>query len=531
MKEQISEELLSAYFDGELSAKERIQVEHWLNSSPQARQQVADFRRISRMFEGLSRVEVPQEFPTEVLQLAERRMLLPDASSPARRAPIRLWWVAVPTAAAAVLLLIVNILNRAPGPDQEVVAKLNGAEQRDNGFPDRGVVDSNPRRGAEHDEESPDPAARVAIEATIGESAPPVAPVESRDVAQDKAALEKIAEKSDDGAALVALDSATDSQVAAVVDNAILGARKTESGDQAFSAVTIYVDGTDGLALIQRFLEENQIVASGSSEKGQDSTGPGSKAAKAATTLSPGKQALCVVVTEPDPLVRAFTKMIRERHPAVRISAEDPIVIATLDEDSRARFAEAEREVSQSLERFTEQASKDAVAADRTGAPPTASSRGDGDKSPVATKSGSKSAPGTGMARRGSLPSGPRGRAQLMDRNGAEKITSAAVKAPTGDVDHVEIVADADEDQLREVVSRQLVVSVPPAVQSRSRSSASNRLSAPRSEISPPAQAQPTNDGQTVTAKVDADEKIAKPAPKLVRMMILIERESPTDEK
>ncbi|HEY3966737.1 MAG TPA: hypothetical protein VGM05_19395 [Planctomycetaceae bacterium] len=523
MKDQISEELLSAYFDGELSANERVQVEHWLNSNPAARQQVADYRRISRMFEGLSRLEVPQEFPTEVLALAERRMLLPNSSSPARRAPIRLWWMAVPAAAAAALLMFFNFSNRAPDPDRMAVANLDGAEQRNDDLPGPGAVGSSSPRGAEDDQVSANPTVRPAVESSVGESVSPVAPVDSRDVAKDKAA----AEKPDDGAALVALDSAIDSQVAAVVEDAILGAQKTESGDQAFSAVTVYVDGLDGLALIQRFLEENQIVASSGSNKGPDGAEPDGEASKADAALSPGKQALCVVVTEAEPLVRAFTKMIRERHPAIRISAEDPIVIATLDEDSRARFAKAEREVSQSLERFTERAAKDSVSA----AAPAASMRGDGQKSAVAKKAGSKSASGAGIARRGAPSGGPRGKAQLMDRNGAERIAQAAVKAPTGDVDHPEIVGDADEDQMREIVSRQVIVPVPAEVQNRSRSGAPNKLRAPISENSPRPPAQATNDGQTVTAQADADEKASKPAPMLVRMMILIERESLTDDK
>ncbi len=193
MKDQIPEELLSAYFDGELSANERIKVEHWLNSSPEARQQVADYRRLSRMFEGLSRTEVPQEFPTEVLQLAERRMLLPDASPLPRRTPIRLWWVAVPTATAAALLLIFNMSNRNAGPDRGEMVALDRAAQRDQNLPGRGPGGNEPlltelqRDVAVQDRPSADDLPDAAV--------PADGSAKSRDVAESTTS---VAEKSDD---------------------------------------------------------------------------------------------------------------------------------------------------------------------------------------------------------------------------------------------------------------------------------------------------------------------------------------------
>src|SRR5262249_61445205 len=73
MKHPYSEEILSAYVDGELTDQERAEVEHWLESSPGARERLEDFRGLSRLFAGLPRTEVPQEVPPRVLQLAERR--------------------------------------------------------------------------------------------------------------------------------------------------------------------------------------------------------------------------------------------------------------------------------------------------------------------------------------------------------------------------------------------------------------------------------------------------------------------------
>ncbi len=116
MKEPISEELLSAYVDEELSADERATIEHWLAQSPEARAKVDDFRRLSAVFAELPRTEVPQEFPVKVLQLAERRMLLPEEAAVLPRRILRRWGVAigVMAATAAGLLLILQATNRDP---------------------------------------------------------------------------------------------------------------------------------------------------------------------------------------------------------------------------------------------------------------------------------------------------------------------------------------------------------------------------------------------------------------------------------
>src|SRR5579859_5373044 len=81
MKEPFSEEMLSAYLDREMTDAERAEFERWLEQSPEVQEKLADFRRLSQLFGELPRSEVPQEFPTQVLQLAERQMLLAEAPS------------------------------------------------------------------------------------------------------------------------------------------------------------------------------------------------------------------------------------------------------------------------------------------------------------------------------------------------------------------------------------------------------------------------------------------------------------------
>src|SRR5579864_1677183 len=127
MKEPFSDEILSAYIDGELSPRERSEVESWLETSSAAREKLDDFRRLSTLFDGLPRADVPSEFPSTVLQLAERRMLLPEsrvvsagvlsARVVSARRRIGRWVLAggVSIASAAILFLIVSLALRDPG--------------------------------------------------------------------------------------------------------------------------------------------------------------------------------------------------------------------------------------------------------------------------------------------------------------------------------------------------------------------------------------------------------------------------------
>src|SRR5205085_12076191 len=101
MSELFSDEFLSAYLDGELSPQERAAVERWIERAPEARQRLDDFRGLSRLFGDLSRTELPREFPTEVMHLAERRMLLPDAAAANGRMQIRGWTLALAATATA----------------------------------------------------------------------------------------------------------------------------------------------------------------------------------------------------------------------------------------------------------------------------------------------------------------------------------------------------------------------------------------------------------------------------------------------
>lgn len=59
--------LLSAYLDGELSAREREEVEHWLEQSPAARQELLELEQVGLLLRQLPKDALPQSFAPQVL--------------------------------------------------------------------------------------------------------------------------------------------------------------------------------------------------------------------------------------------------------------------------------------------------------------------------------------------------------------------------------------------------------------------------------------------------------------------------------
>jgi len=120
-------EQISAYVDGELSGSEREALERQLGESAELRREAEDYRSLSQLLKTLPPEQVPPEFRSQVLQAAERGMLLdepaaarpsvapavdrsvPDAQAPSRRAN---WWPAVTIVATAAGVLVMVQLFR-----------------------------------------------------------------------------------------------------------------------------------------------------------------------------------------------------------------------------------------------------------------------------------------------------------------------------------------------------------------------------------------------------------------------------------
>ena len=81
MKKNSSNDLLSAYFDGELSSQNRAEVERLLQASSEARRELDEIGALSQLLRSLPSDAAPDELAPSVLQRAERDSLLPAAQS------------------------------------------------------------------------------------------------------------------------------------------------------------------------------------------------------------------------------------------------------------------------------------------------------------------------------------------------------------------------------------------------------------------------------------------------------------------
>ncbi|MCY2963690.1 MAG: sigma-E factor negative regulatory protein [Planctomycetota bacterium] len=126
-----SDELLSAYVDGELSSAETEWIEDWLRENPHGQERVAHYRLLGGAMRGLPSAELPAEFPARVLRSIERDMLLPrrdtspgsrPTAAPSPEKPRQRSWlrwgvqILAPLSATALGLLVLfsNILPESP---------------------------------------------------------------------------------------------------------------------------------------------------------------------------------------------------------------------------------------------------------------------------------------------------------------------------------------------------------------------------------------------------------------------------------
>ncbi len=119
MNEKFSDEMISAYLDGELSQSERAVVEQHLESSDEARQELDDFRSLSAAIRGVPHPPLPVDFAEQVMRQAERRALLRKPAEPAPAPRTRAWWkptIAVAAVAAAVVFFVQTVPQQEPQP-------------------------------------------------------------------------------------------------------------------------------------------------------------------------------------------------------------------------------------------------------------------------------------------------------------------------------------------------------------------------------------------------------------------------------
>jgi len=125
MNSKIPDDLFSAFLDREATPAEEAEVKARLQASPQAKQELQDYQRLSELLQELPRRIVPSEFAAAVMQRAERETLIPlDAAGFGNRdshrllSPRRAWILTgIGAVAASVAALFFVAL---PGKDKPV---------------------------------------------------------------------------------------------------------------------------------------------------------------------------------------------------------------------------------------------------------------------------------------------------------------------------------------------------------------------------------------------------------------------------
>ncbi len=109
-----SDELLSAYVDGELTDQELAEVEQRLATDPQAQQLVDEIRALSQRVQSLPRQSISEDLRAAIMRRAEREMLLgdqPQKSLPQTVTRNHRRWVWAALALAATLMLSLVLPN------------------------------------------------------------------------------------------------------------------------------------------------------------------------------------------------------------------------------------------------------------------------------------------------------------------------------------------------------------------------------------------------------------------------------------
>lgn len=144
MKNQIPEELISAYLDGELTSDEQLLVEEALRNDPQSQQLLEDLQSLHDRLQAIPRSEPSRDYTEQILRRAERAILTgsseTDSSTLTNDAPVHKsvitpntqdshgnWkhviWASTALAATLLLALLLQ-------PDQPVSHQLTDATER-----------------------------------------------------------------------------------------------------------------------------------------------------------------------------------------------------------------------------------------------------------------------------------------------------------------------------------------------------------------------------------------------------------------
>ncbi|MFN0055622.1 MAG: anti-sigma factor family protein [Planctomycetales bacterium] len=341
------EELLSAYLDGELPGDQAAQVERWLTTSDDARQKLDEFRRLAGWIQELPRSGLPAEFAPHVMQQVERRMLLPAAPTVSSWRKARYWGLTVgaPLAAAALLLIMVRWGGDKPGaaPAPQISGGTSIASNTDHA------------PGAQEDEVGQDlhlvASGGAGASRSDGSAVQSEAPLTGGGGADNGAEVPPALgrppqEQPVEGQGLTQEEEEAIERLIAQVQEL--------SDPESIPVVTLYVvDRVDGRELVQAVLTQQKIEIA--PEKSVDSTGDSDGGAPKGTAKSPetvaARQAL-FVVADVRQLTAAFQELQKRRDNGIRPIAQwrvqGTLKADQFDDPSRRRIEKAQLAILQS---------------------------------------------------------------------------------------------------------------------------------------------------------------------------------------
>jgi negative regulator of sigma E activity len=158
MQNQFSDELISAYLDGEVTADERAQVEQTLRDSSEHRHMYDELRTLRSSLQSLPRCQLDEGFSDRVLRRAERAMLEPvavagygdetinhtavgsvqPASRAGRHTLSKPWYAAIWVSAVVAAALVLALFVMPRGQEPNIVDKDNSPDKK----PAKAVVDA-----------------------------------------------------------------------------------------------------------------------------------------------------------------------------------------------------------------------------------------------------------------------------------------------------------------------------------------------------------------------------------------------------
>ncbi|MBS0261577.1 MAG: hypothetical protein JSS02_06425 [Planctomycetes bacterium] len=330
MSNEISEELLSAYFDGELTVKERTRVEQWLQTNPEGKQALADFRRLSRVFEGLPRQEVPQEFAAEVLQVAERRMLLPESRVVFRRKTFPMRMAAICCGSAAMLLLSVGLYLLRPEPEPSIP---------------RPVADTNPVGQSNVKVPSDTPRQNEFVVNTPRSTEPELDPPRAETLPVDdlppKEELYVDRDTDDDIPLTDPQDKAAQS-----VEIAFANLDQPEQNRPDVAVLVVQVDSINQQALLQKLLLNFHVKDEGRPDTGLEPF-PHENAGRPAADDNSHLQGIVVAVTDKAQLVAVFSELLKGRESKIQLYPQPAVYLKDFGDPWRRKIESMVNEVAE----------------------------------------------------------------------------------------------------------------------------------------------------------------------------------------